>query len=92
MSSSVAATALGSVGPRKCSFCAEEILADARKCKHCGEFVTATLSRGVGAIFASGVVIACILAGTRPAPSEGVTAVGVWAIFALLFARMIGRG
>jgi len=65
-----------SVGPRKCSFCDEEILADARKCKHCGEFVTATLSRGVGAIFASGVVIACILAGTQSAPSEGVTAVG----------------
>ena len=92
MSSSVAATALGSVGPRKCSFCAEEILADARKCRHCGEFVAATLSRGVGAIFAAGVVIACLLAGMQPAPSEGVTAVGVWAIFALLFARMIGRG
>jgi hypothetical protein len=92
MSSSVAATALGSVGPRKCSFCAEEILADARKCKHCGEFVTATLSRGVGAIFATGIVIACILAGMQPAPSEGVTAVGVWAIFTLLFARMVVRG
>jgi len=92
MSSSVAATALGSVSPRKCSFCAEEILADARKCKHCGEFVTATLSRGVGAIFATGIVIACILAGMQPAPSEGVTAVGVWAIFTLLFARMVVRG
>ena len=67
MSSSVAATALGSVGPRKCSFCAEEILADARKCRHCGEFVAATLSRGVGAIFAAGVVIACLLAGMQPA-------------------------
>jgi hypothetical protein len=68
---------------RKCSFCAEEILADARKGKHCGEFVTATFSR-IGAIFASGVVIACILAGTQPAPSEGVTAVGVCAIVAAI--------
>jgi len=92
MSSSVAATALGSVGPRKCSFCAEEILADARKCKHCGEFVRRTVSPGVAAIFAVGVVIACILAGMQPAPSEGVVAVGVWAIFALLFARMVSRG
>ncbi|HXY10800.1 MAG TPA: hypothetical protein VEI52_23410 [Terriglobales bacterium] len=90
MSSSVAATALTGVDPRKCSFCAEEILADATKCKHCGEFVNRTLSRGVGAIFAVGVVIACILAGMQPSPSEGVTAVGVWAIFALLFARMFG--
>jgi hypothetical protein len=65
--------------------CAEEILADARKCRHCGDFVNATLSRGVGAIFAAGVVIACILAGLQPAPSEGVTAVGVWAIFALFW-------
>jgi len=31
-----------------------------------------------------------ILAGMRPAPSEGILAVGVWAIFALLFARVLG--
>jgi len=91
MSSTIAATALGQVGPRKCSFCAEEILAEARKCKHCGEFVNATLSPGVAAVFAAGVVIACILAGMQPEPSEGVVAVGVWAIFALLFARVVGR-
>jgi hypothetical protein len=29
---------------RKCPFCAEEIAVDARKCKHCGEFVDATQS------------------------------------------------
>ena len=92
MSSSVTATAMASVSPRKCSFCAEEILADAKKCKSCGEFVNRTISKSVGAIFASGVVVACVLAGMQPAPSEGVTSVGVWAIFALLFARMFGRG
>jgi hypothetical protein len=27
-----------------------------------------------------------------PAPAEGVITVGVWAIFALLFARMFARG
>jgi len=37
------------------------------------------------------VVIACVLAGFQPAPSQGILAVGVWAIFALLFARMFGR-
>src|ERR1035441_536754 len=26
---------------RKCPFCAEEIAADAKKCKHCGEYVDA---------------------------------------------------
>jgi len=92
MSSSVTAAALASVNPKKCSFCAEEILADARKCKHCGEFVTRTLSTGVAVIFAVGVIIACILAGMQPASGENVTTVGVWAIFALLFARMSGRG
>jgi len=91
MSSAAADTALANVGVRKCSFCAEEILADAKKCKHCGEFVNAKLSRGVAAIFAVGVVIACILAGMQPASSGGVLAVGVWAIFVLLFARMLRR-
>ena len=91
MSTSVNAAAMASVGARKCGFCAEELLADARKCKHCGEFVNQSISRGVGAIFALGVVIACVLAGFQPAPSQGILAVGVWAIFALLFARMFGR-
>ncbi len=92
MSSSVSATAIAGTSTRKCSFCAEEILADAKKCKHCGEFVNKKISKSVGAIFAVGVVVACILAGMQPAPSEGVLAVGVWAIFALLFARMLARG
>jgi len=92
MASSVIATAIAGVSTRKCSFCAEEILADAKKCKHCGEFVSRTISKSVGAIFAAGVMIACVLAGTQPAPSEGVITVGVWAIFALLFARMFARG
>ena len=92
MTSSVTATAIAGVSTRKCTFCAEEILADAKKCKHCGEFVNKTISKSVGAIFALGVVVACVLAGMQPAPSEGVLAVGVWAIFALLFARMFARG
>ena len=92
MSSTIAATAMVSENPRKCSFCAEEILPDARKCKHCGEFLNATLSKSVGAVFAAGVVIACVLAGMLPTSSQGVTTVGVWAIFALLFARMFGKG
>jgi hypothetical protein len=57
MSSVAAATVLANVTVRKCSFCAEEILADAKKCKHCGEFVNATLSRGVGAIFAEELLL-----------------------------------
>lgn len=89
--SSGATTVLADVRLRRCWFCAEEILADAKKCKHCGEFVNAILSRGVGAVFAGGVVIACILAGMQPASSEGILAVGVWAIFVLLFARVFGR-
>jgi len=68
---------MASVGPRKCSFCAEEILADAKKCRHCGEFVNRTLSMTVGAIFASGVVIACVLAGMQAAPAEAFTTIGV---------------
>lgn len=91
MTSGAAAMVPADVPFRKCSFCAEEILADAKKCKHCGEFVNKPLSRSVGAVFAVGVVIACILAGMQPAPSEGILAVGVWAIFALSFARMFGR-
>jgi hypothetical protein len=75
------------MGFRKCSFCAEEILVEAKKCKHCGEFVNRTISMGVGAVFAAGVVIACLMART----AEGVTVVGIWAIFALLFARVFGR-
>lgn len=31
------------VATKKCPFCAETILADARKCKHCGEIVDPTL-------------------------------------------------
>jgi uncharacterized protein (DUF983 family) len=92
MSSSVIAPAIAGVSTRKCSLCAEDILADAKKCKHCGEFVKETISKSVGAIFAAGVVIACVLAGMLPAPAEGVITVGVWAIFALLFARMFARG
>jgi len=46
----------------------------------------------VGAIFAAGVVIACILAGMLPAPAEAVITVGVWAIFAIMFAKMFARG
>jgi hypothetical protein len=61
MSSSVTATAIAGMSTRKCSFCAEEILADAKKCKHCGEFVNETISKSVGAIFAVGVVVACSL-------------------------------
>jgi hypothetical protein len=86
MSSDV--TAIAHVGYRKCSFCAEEILADAKKCKHCGEFVNRTVSMGVGAISAAGVVIACLLAKT----AEGVTVVGVWSIFTLLFSTTFARG
>jgi hypothetical protein len=43
---------------RKCSFCAEEVLVDARKCKPCGEFVNRPISVSVGVLFALGVVIA----------------------------------
>lgn len=89
MSSSFACTA--TAGFRKCSFCAEEILANAKKCKHCGEFVHASVSKGVLGLFAAGVVIACVLAGVRTPPSEGILAVGVWAIFALLFAKMFAK-
>lgn len=92
MSSTASDRAVASVCLRKCPFCAEEILADAKKCKHCGEFVNKALSRGVGAVLAVGVVIACVLAGMQPAPMEGILAVGVWAIFALAFAQMFGRG
>jgi hypothetical protein len=73
----------------KCAYCAEQILLDARKCKHCGEFVNRPLSVTVGVLFALGVMIACVLAGLQPRSSEGVLAVGVWAIFALLIARMV---
>ena len=90
-SSATAAAATAAIASlRKCSFCAEEILADAKKCKHCGEFVNRAPSKSVGVIFAIGVVIACLLAGMQPAASQGVATVGVWAIFALLFARMFG--
>jgi hypothetical protein len=75
---------------RKCEFCAEEILAEAKKCKHCGEFSDRSVSVGVGVIFALGLITACVLAGFQPAASDGMVAVGVWAIFVLLFARTIG--
>lgn len=87
MSSTVTTVSNSDGSSRKCMFCAEEILSDARKCKHCGEFVNGTLSMGVGAVFAVGVVIACLIART----GEGVTIVGVWSIFTLLFARTFGR-
>jgi len=77
---------------RKCSFCSEQILADAKKCKHSGEFVRQPISRPVAAIFAGGVIVACLLAGMSPSPAQGTLAVGVWAIFALMFARVCGRG
>ncbi|HXY02724.1 MAG TPA: hypothetical protein VEI49_04060 [Terriglobales bacterium] len=92
MSSSAPATAMASVNTRKCPFCAEEILSEAKKCKHCGEFVNGKVSKRVLAIFSAGVVIACVLAGMQTASSEGVLAVGVWAIFALLLAEMFVRG
>jgi uncharacterized protein (DUF983 family) len=92
MSSSAAATAMARVNTRKCAFCAEEILSEAKKCKHCGEFVNGKVSKRVLAIFSAGVVIACVLAGMQKASSEGVLAVGVWAIFALLLAEMFVRG
>ncbi|HEX8816940.1 MAG TPA: hypothetical protein VF753_15695 [Terriglobales bacterium] len=75
---------------RSCEFCAEQILAEAKKCKHCGEFVDQGISIGVGVIFALGLITACVLAGFQPAASDGVVAVGVWAIFVLLFARVLG--
>jgi hypothetical protein len=87
----VGAPALGNgCATRKCEFCAEEILEEARKCKHCGEFADRSISVGVGIIFALGLITACVLAGFQPAASDGVVAVGVWAIFVLLFARTIG--
>jgi len=92
MSSTTAATAMASVNTRKCSFCAEEIASDAKKCKLCGEFVNGKVSRRVLAIFSAGIVIACVVAGMQTASSEGVLAVGVWAIFALLLAEMFVRG
>jgi hypothetical protein len=88
MASSVTATALSDLTPRKCGYCAEEILPDAKKCKHCGEFVNRPISITVGMLFALGVMIACVLAGFEPRSSEGVIAVGVWSIFVLLFVRM----
>ena len=88
MASSVATPT--NVSAQKCQFCSEEILAEARKCKHCAEFVKSTISKRVLAIFATGVVIACVLAGMHPS-SQGVLLVGVWAIFALSFARMFGK-
>jgi len=86
MSSTVAS--VGSASFQTCSFCAEEILADARKCKHCGEFVHRKISMPVLVVFALGIVFACVLTGSQPAPSEGILAVGVWSIFTVLFARM----
>ena len=87
----VTATALSDLNASKCAYCAELILADAKKCKHCGEFVSQPVSVTVGVVFALGVMIACVLAGFQPHSSEGVIAVGVWSIFALLFARLFSR-
>ena len=89
MSSSL--VSMGAAGSQKCSFCGEEILSDARKCKHCGEFVNGSVSKGALGLFAAGLVVACVLAGMRTAPSEGVLAIGVWAIFTLLFAKAFRR-
>ena len=88
MGTHVSVDALCDLNERKCAYCAEAILPDARKCKHCGEFVSKPLSARIGALFALGVMIACVLAGFQPRSSEAVIAVGVWSIFALLFARM----
>lgn len=90
MASSVAVSS-PTAAVRKCPFCAEEILAEAKKCKHCGEFVNARVSKAIGAIFAAGLVIACLVAGMKTAPAEGILAVGVWAVFAILFANTFGR-
>jgi hypothetical protein len=84
----VTATALSELSTTKCAYCAEPILADVRKCKHCGEFVSQPVSITVGVVFALGVMVACVLAGFQPRSSEGVIAVGVWSIFTLLFARL----
>lgn len=84
-------TSQATAGLRKCSFCAEEIHADAKKCKHCGEFVKGSVSKAALGLFAAGVVIACVLAGMRTAPSEGALAIGVWGTFALVFARTFVR-
>jgi hypothetical protein len=90
MSSTGVAPAMENPASRKCEFCAEEILAEAKKCKHCGEFPDRNISVGVGIIFALGLITACVLAGFQPAASDGIVAVGVWAIFVLLFARTLG--
>jgi hypothetical protein len=90
MSSTGVALARENAATRKCEFCAEEILAEAKKCKHCGEFVDRLISIGVGVIVALSLITACVLAGFQPAASDGVVAVGVWAVFVLLFARILG--
>ena len=91
MSSSVGSIAAVCPGVRNCSYCAEEIRVDAKKCKHCGAFVNKAISKTVGMVFGGGVVFACILAGTQATPSEAILVVGVWAIFALLFAQTFTR-
>ena len=85
---SFTATAVAGASHQKCAFCAEEILAEAKKCKHCGEFVSTPLSMTVGVLFALGVLIACLMAGSP----ERVTVVGIWAIFVLLFSKTFARG
>lgn len=90
MGTQVTTSVLRDLNARKCAYCAEPILVDARKCKHCGEFVSKPLSVTVGVVFALGVMVACILAGFQPHSSEAVIAVGIWSIFALLFARTFG--
>jgi len=89
MGTHVTATALSDLSAVKCAYCAEPILADAKKCKHGGEFVSKPISVTVGVIFALAVMMACVLAGFQPHSSEAVLAVGVWSIFTLLFARML---